>query len=100
MLLLSIWNVVCTISGFGFSGVWFWGVVVWGIGAFIADFYLIPENNILLDEFKFFESMSASKKHVSALLTFLFVIAAWAVFVLSLLYYLRSLIAAKQAAVL
>jgi len=107
LLLLSIWNVVCLTFGFNFSfHVWFWGAVVCGILTFVADFYLIPiplkpsEGNILLDEFKLFESMSESKKRVSGFLTFLVVIGIWAVFVLSFVYYLRSLIAAKQASVL
>lgn len=102
LVLLSILNVGCFLFGFSFSEVWYWGAIVCGFVAFLASFYLTPiplkvpaERNILLDDFKIFESMSDSKKRLSGLITFLIVVVLWVAPILTFVYYVKSLNVSK-----
>ena len=102
LVLLSILNVGSFLFGFSLSEGWFWGMLVCSVVAFLTSFYLTPiplavsaERNVLLEDFKVFESMSDSKKRLSGLITFLIVIGIWVIFILTSVYYMRFLIRSK-----
>ena len=96
LVLLTVLNVFSFLFSLSVSKFWFWGMIVSATVAFLASLYLTPmpikvsERNVLLDDFKTFESMSESKKRISGVITFLLVIGIWATFILSAGVYLSS----------
>jgi hypothetical protein len=98
LVLFSVLNLFSALFGLGFRDFWLWGVVTCGIVGFMIDLYLTPiplkatDENPLLNDFKNFEALSPTAKRRSGLVTFLIVIGLWAAFVISFIYYVRTLV--------
>jgi hypothetical protein len=98
LVLLSVLNLASAVFGFGLKDFWLWGVVACVIVSFVIDHILSPipledpKENVLLNDFKNFETMSVSAKRRSGLITLLIVIGIWATSILSFIYYMRSVV--------
>jgi hypothetical protein len=89
---LSLLNLIGGLLRLPSDSFWFYGMVGAGLLALVISYQLAPtDTRKYLMDFKKFESSSKAKKRKWALLTFLVVTGIWAVFICSLVYYLRSL---------
>lgn len=91
VLFITPWNIFCGLARPPHNIYWA-GWVVIGILAFSISFYIAPDDpKRYLKDFRKFESMPKVQKRNSALVTLLIVIGIWSFFVVSFIYYLRSI---------
>lgn len=92
VLLFSPWNILSGLLKIPID-IWPYGFIVTGLIAFVVSYYVAPDDNRkYLEDFRKFEKMSKARKRMYALLTFLIVIATWAIFIGSFIFMLRSLV--------
>ena len=92
LLCLSLLNFVCGFLTLGLHTFWFYGMLLACSLGILFSYYVAPTNRSkFLADFKKFGSMSKVKKRKAALITFLIYIGIWSVFILSSIFYLRSL---------